>query len=290
MPPRDAPPRRAGLRTIGALARATHLGPTLAVTSMAAGLAAASGVRGGRLALLGAAVLAGQASVGWSNDVVDRHRDRAAGRADKPVAAGDVGARTVAASAGAALVLCAALSLALGPVAAAAHLGAVGVAWAYNLGLKGTPASPLPYAAAFALLPVVVAATAGGRAPAWVLAGAALLGAGAHCTNTLPDVEHDAATGVAGLPQRLGPRRSAVAGALLLGAGGAVAAAGLAGAGALGTAGMIAAGLGAALVVAVLVVGLRRADRLAFTLSMGAAAAVVVLLATAGPLLGPAAG
>src|ERR671920_483660 len=43
------------------------------------------------------------------------------------------------------------------------------------------------------------------------------LGAAAHLANVAPDIEDDLATGVRGLPHRLGARFSAVAGALLLG-------------------------------------------------------------------------
>lgn len=35
--------------------------------------------------------------------------------------------------------------------------------------------------------------------------GSAVLGVGAHLVNVLPDIEDDLATGVRGLPQRLGP-------------------------------------------------------------------------------------
>ena len=49
--------------------------------------------------------------------------------------------------------------------------------------------------------------------------GAALLGVGAHLLNVLPDLDDDAATGVRGLPHRLGPRRIApVAAAVLVAA------------------------------------------------------------------------
>ena len=37
-----------------------------------------------------------------------------------------------------------------------------------------------------------------------------------HLTNVLPDLEDDAATGVRGLPHRLGPRASAVVAAVAL--------------------------------------------------------------------------
>ena len=49
-----------------------------------------------------------------------------------------------------------------------------------------------------------------------MVAGGAL-GAAAHLANVAPDLEDDLATGVRGLPHRLGPRVSAVACALLLG-------------------------------------------------------------------------
>ena len=45
---------------------------------------------------VGAAVLAGQLSVGWHNDWLDAERDSAAARPDKPVATGAVSRRTVA--------------------------------------------------------------------------------------------------------------------------------------------------------------------------------------------------
>ncbi|RST21825.1 hypothetical protein EF908_19875, partial [Streptomyces sp. WAC04770] len=50
------------------LALACHPGPVVAVTSLACALAAGVGLSPGRFALVGAAVLAGQLSVGWCND------------------------------------------------------------------------------------------------------------------------------------------------------------------------------------------------------------------------------
>src|SRR3712207_95012 len=73
-----------------ALALATHPGPTVAVTVVATLLALAAGVAAGRAALVCAAVLAGQASIGWSNDWLDADRDRAVARSDKPVVQGTV--------------------------------------------------------------------------------------------------------------------------------------------------------------------------------------------------------
>ncbi|HYQ75724.1 UbiA family prenyltransferase, partial [Cellulomonas sp.] len=174
--------------------------------------------------------------------------------------------------------------LALGPAAALLHLALVGAAWAYNARLKSTPWSWLPYAVAFGGLPsVATLGVPGGAAlaPWWVTAGGALLGVGAHLANVLPDLEDDAATGVRGLPHRLGRRRTAfaAAGVLLLavavvalgppGAPGAVAAAGLA--------------LAAALAASGVAVALARpASRWPFGAAMAVAAVAVVLLVVQG--------
>lgn len=172
----------------------------------------------GKAVLLGAAVLCGQLSVGWSNDAIDAPLDTAAARRDKPIAVGDVSRRLVAACAAVAVLADIPLSLAVGVRPGLLHLVAVALAWAYNLGLKRTVASALPYAAAFGLVPVVVAAAKpGSPAPrtALVLAGIGC-GIAAHFANTVGDTAEDAMTGVRGLPQRLGPAAStAVAGAFI---------------------------------------------------------------------------
>jgi 4-hydroxybenzoate polyprenyltransferase len=178
---------------------------------------------GSRTGLLAAAVLCGQLSVGWANDAVDAPLDRRVGRPDKPIATGEVSRRTVATCAGIALVADIPLSLALGWRAGVAHLVAVGSAWLYDLGLKRTVASALPYAVSFGLVPVIVAAALpGSPRPQWTLVAAGVCcGVGAHFANTVGDTDDDAATGVRGLPQRVGPLRSTViAGVLVAIAGG----------------------------------------------------------------------
>ncbi|WP_461087842.1 UbiA family prenyltransferase [Streptomyces deserti] len=189
------------------LLRSCHLEPTLAVTVFVTALAVAAGRGVAGSAAVAAAVLAGQLSIGWCNDAVDAQRDTACGRSDKPVATGELPPRAVAVAAGTALGLCVPLSLLSGTAAGAAHLGGVVAAgWTYNLRLKNTVLSPLPYAVGFGSLPAFV--TLGLPSPSWpawwaVTAGA-LLGVGAHLVNVLPDIENDLATGVRGLPQRLG--------------------------------------------------------------------------------------
>jgi 4-hydroxybenzoate polyprenyltransferase len=158
------------------------------------------------------ATLTGQLFVGWSNDLLDSDLDRRQGRSDKPVAAGRIEPPQVRAAAAAALALCIPLSFANGAAAGLVHLAAVAGATAYNLGLKFGPASPLPFAISFGLLPSFVTLGLPGQqlAPAWATAAAALLGVGGHLTQTLPDIARDRAQGRKGIPHRLGPTLSAI--------------------------------------------------------------------------------
>ena len=200
------------------MVRACHPAPTVAVTALTAGLAALAGLPLGTGVLVVAAVFTGQLSIGWSNDALDAARDRVAGRTDKPVAAGRVSRRVVAAAAGVALVLTVALSLFLGLLPGAAALTVVACGWAYNLGVKATWFSFLPYAVAFGILPAVATLPLPGNPwPAgWAMLAGALLGVAAHLLNALPDLDDDLATGIRGLPHRLGRRATAVLGPALL--------------------------------------------------------------------------
>lgn len=212
---------KGALATAGALARACHPLPSLAVTAVAAGLVLGTDRPPLAALTVVAAVLAGQLSVGWLNDLVDAPRDALVGRAGKPVAAGAVAPAAVRAAVAAAAALAVLLSLPSGLAAAGVHTAALASAWAYDLGLKATAASALPYAVSFALLPAFVSTGLPGAPlpPPWLMAAAACLGCAAHFVNVLPDLADDAATGVRGLPHRLGPRASlAIAAALVLAA------------------------------------------------------------------------
>lgn len=266
------------------LLRATHFAPSVAVTTFATLLALAAG-RGAGSALVAVAVLAGQFSIGWANDWLDAGRDRAAGRSDKPLATGALQVHTVRTAALLALAVCVPLSLASGPVAGLVHLLAVALGWAYDLRLKATPLSVLPYAGAFALLPVFVLLGLPQGTPGawWVAVGGGLLGAGAHFVNALPDLGDDVRLGVLGLPQRLGARRSLLAAALLLGAGVGVVTLGPGGAlGGVRAVGLV-AGLGC--VTGAIVAGLAGRERLAFPLAIATSGVVVVALLSQGPAL-----
>lgn len=268
-------------RAIPALLAATHPGPTVFVSLVTVLLGAAAGLDAGRLALLGAAMLLNQASIGWANDWLDAARDRAARRRDKPAARGDVPIALVRSAALVAAPVSIALALPLGPGAVAANAVMLLSGWAYDLRLKATPLSVAPYLTGFGALPALATlALPDPRLPAWwAVAAAALLGAAAHFTNAAPDLDEDRAAGVHGLPHRVGRRASIVlAWVALLGAAVAL----LAGIGATPVAGAgVAASAG--LAVAGLATPLRRGtSRWAFRLVMLAALVDVGVLVLAG--------
>ena len=203
---------------VRALALSCHPLPSVAVTLLGAGLAALAGLSVGRATLVTAAVFTGQLSIGWSNDYLDAERDRAVHRSDKPVAVGAVSPRVAGIAAVVALIMTIALSAALGWPGGAAALLIVLCGWLYNLGLKGTVMSWLPYAIAFGMLPAAATLSASpSRWPAaWALSAGALLGVAAHLANVLPDLRGDVATGIRGLPHRLGARATALTAAAIL--------------------------------------------------------------------------
>jgi 4-hydroxybenzoate polyprenyltransferase len=201
-----------------ALALSCHPIPSVAVTALSAGLAALAGLPLGRGALVTGAVFTGQLSIGWSNDYIDADRDRASLRSDKPLATDAIAPSTVGIAAALAVLCTMALSALLGWPSGAVALLTVLTAWVYNLGLKGTVLSWLPYAVAFGLSPAIatLAASPPRWPAAWVLSVGVLLGIAAHLGNVLPDLGDDAATGIRGLAHRIGARATALTAAGLL--------------------------------------------------------------------------
>ena len=203
------------------LLKASHPEPGGAVTLAMTLLAVGVGHRGWSVLGVAAAIGATQLSVGWVNDWLDADRDRAAGRTDKPVASGVVSRRTVGVAGLVASLAVPLLGLPFG-AAAAICITLVGIfALLYDWPLKSTPLSVLPYLVAFGLMPAFVVLALPGHPwpPGWLVAAGALLGGGAHFANVLPDLADDAATGVVGLPHRIGATWSQVAaGGLLLAA------------------------------------------------------------------------
>jgi 4-hydroxybenzoate polyprenyltransferase len=208
------------------LIRAGHPGPSLAITAMIVllGTAGRPGVE--TLVVFAGAVLAGELSIGWSNDVFDARADAAAGRTDKPIVMGLISRRAVAVAAMSALLVGAVGSFFISMPTGVINLVMMAAGWAYNAGLKATLLSGLMYVVGFGLIPAFAASVspAHPRPPPWTTTAAALLGLGGHFANVLPDLAADRASGVRGLPQRIAAGRGGglavriVALTLLLGA------------------------------------------------------------------------
>ena len=276
----DAMPRFA------AIVAAAHAGPTTVVVAVTLALAIAAGLPADRTVTVTVMILAQQLSIGWSNDWLDSARDREAGRRDKPIARGDLPVRLIAVLAIVAAALALALSVTLGPAAAAAHAVFLASGWLYNAGLKRTLAATACYAVGFAMLPAIVTlADDPARAPApWAVAMGALLGVAAHFANVLPDPDDDARHGIRSLPHRLGPRAAGAVALLALAVAAALGVIGPAVDGSvLGLLSIAGAATGLLLLVAGVVV-LRQApaSRALFRIIMGSALAAVVSLLGAG--------
>lgn len=201
-------PQRSALRSVRLLLLSSHPGPTAAVTVLVLVLGAAIGLEPWRLVVLTLAVLAGQLSIGFSNDAIDASRDIAVGRTDKPIATGAIGRGTVAVASIVALVVALVLSLLVGVGTLVAHAVVIAGGWGYNAWMKRTPLSVVPFIVSFGTLPSLATLSAPDPRLAAVWAGAtgAILGISIHFTNALPDLADDRRTGVSGLPHRLGGR------------------------------------------------------------------------------------
>lgn len=210
----DVRPRGAPLR---ALIGSGHPKPVLAMTVLCSAMAVTTGRDLPGVVVVAAAVLTGQLSIGWLNDLCDAERDRDTGRADKPLALGAVSTRAVRVAAVTAGLACIPLSLASGILAGSLHLITIAAGWAYDLRLKASSASVLAFVVAMSLSPLFVVYGLPGspHPPWWLPAVTTLLGCGAHFGNVLRDLDDDLATGVRGLPQRLGTRTSRIAAVVL---------------------------------------------------------------------------
>jgi len=171
------------------------------------------------VALVFLASVAGQATVGWTNDVHDAAADRAAGRASKPTVRGELRPEDLRLP----ILFSATLTIpfsffAAGGVGGAAHIAAVGSALVYNFFLARTVWSWVPYAVSFALMPVFIAQASSSilLPPIPIVLLSVLVGVTAHVLNAIPDIDIDRETGWGGLAVSLGKRRSMIlAGALV---------------------------------------------------------------------------
>jgi 4-hydroxybenzoate polyprenyltransferase len=210
-------PRR-GTRLRAYLA-ATHFPQALAMVLLMTIATAVCGGSWSSVALVFLASAAGQATVGWTNDVHDAAADRAAGRSNKPTVRGELRPDDLRVP----ILVSATLTIPLSFVAAgwiggAAHIAAVASALAYNFFLARTVWSWVPYAVSFALMPVFIAQasslTLWPTVPVTLLS--VLVGVTAHLLNAIPDIAIDRDTGWGGLAVSLGKRWSMILAAVLV--------------------------------------------------------------------------
>jgi 4-hydroxybenzoate polyprenyltransferase len=167
---------------------------------------------------VGLAMLCIQAGIGATNDLVDAERD-AGQKPGKPIPRGLVGrgfAQVVAIGA-----FAVGLMLAAGSGATLVFLGAVtiGIGLLYDLRLKGTAWSWLPFAIGIPILPIFgwLGVTDSLPAPFLVLVPASVVaGAALAIANGAADVERDRAAGISSIATELGPARAWLVHAWLL--------------------------------------------------------------------------
>lgn len=202
---------------------ATHFGPTVLVVTVSFCLALTQYSGFGSLEVAGA-ILMGQCVVGWSNDLIDLPLDAAAARQNKPLVSGKIAPAELKRAITGALFLCFLLSY-LGPLGVkGTGVHALGLlsATLYNLKLKNTWFSVLPYIFSFGALPWAIYLSAGKAPSTWLVFGFIFFASAFHFLNVVKDLEWDLRQGVNGLPQRLGKGRSIAIAVLLILAGVAV--------------------------------------------------------------------
>ena len=185
--------------------RAAHFGPTVIVTtaSFLLSLSQYSIIDSLRVAI---AIFAGQLVVGWSNDFIDAPLDIAAHRTKKPIVSKEINPEQLKGSIVFALVAAVLLSLfsPLGLTGTLIHFLGILSATFYNLKLKSTIISPLPYIVSFGALPWAIYLPVGNQPPLWLFIDFMLIAVAFHFFNVLKDFQWDINQGVLGLPQRLG--------------------------------------------------------------------------------------
>jgi len=194
-------------RTSFALLRLAHPLPTMLNAVAAAALATVAGAGASAAALAALTMLGVHTCVGASNDYLDRHRD--SGRHEKPIASGELRphAGLLLAALGLAVGLAAAAQVSLPTLALAVCGACIGVL--YNVWLKRTALSWLPFALGVSIIPAFAWSTVGREIPAPVLAlslAALPGGAALALQNSLADRALDLQSGMRSAAVRLGER------------------------------------------------------------------------------------
>jgi 4-hydroxybenzoate polyprenyltransferase len=107
----------------------------------------------------------------------------------------------------------------LGVSGSAIHFLGLLSATAYNLKLKSTLFSVVPYMISFGALPWAIYVAAGTSPPIWIVLGFILIASAFHFLNVLKDMESDVGLGILGLPQVIGRKRSVNVAIVLIGLG-----------------------------------------------------------------------
>ncbi len=192
-----------------AFLRAAHFGPTIIVTTITflLSLSQYSPIDALRVGL---AIFAGQLVVGWTNDFIDAPLDIAAQRTKKPIVSKELDPDQLKKSVLIALVAALLLSLfsPLGLTGTLIHFLGILSATLYNLKLKPTVLSPLPYIVSFGSLPWAIYLPAGNQPPLWLFIDFMLIAVAFHFFKVLKDFQWDVNQGILGLPQRIGKNAS----------------------------------------------------------------------------------
>ncbi len=205
------------MKMVKGLLKAAHFGPTLIVTAISFAFATYYWWEGPAF-VIAFGVFTGQLIVGWSNDLYDYDDDLRHQRTKKPLVSGLITKQYLQKWLRFMLPFSFVANL-LGPLGVKGGLVyMLGIACgvAYNFYFKFSILSPLPYAIAFAALPSSVVISKDLNPPVWMLLGGALFGMAAHFINVIKDMDQDQASGIKGLPQRLGKVNSIVAAAILI--------------------------------------------------------------------------
>jgi 4-hydroxybenzoate polyprenyltransferase len=208
------------MKKLKGLLKATHFGPTLIVTAISFGFATYYWWEGPAF-VIAFGVFTGQLVVGWSNDLYDLEDDLKHQRSNKPLVSGLITKQYLQKWLRFMLPFSFVANL-LGPLGikgGSVYMLGIACGVAYNFYFKFSFLSPLPYAIAFAALPSCVVVSKNLNPPLWMLLGGALFGMAAHFINVIKDMDQDQASGIKGLPQRLGKSKSIAAAAVLIAAG-----------------------------------------------------------------------
>jgi 4-hydroxybenzoate polyprenyltransferase len=205
------------MKKLKGLLKAAHFGPTLIVTAISFGFARHYWWEGPAY-VIALGVFIGQLVVGWSNDLYDFDDDLKHQRINKPLVSGLITKQLLQKWLRFMLPFSFVANL-LGPLGikgGLVYMLGIACGVAYNFYFKFNLFSPLPYAVAFAALPSCVVISKDSNPPLWMLIGGALFGMAAHFINVIKDMDQDQASGIKGLPQRLGKTKSIAAAAVLI--------------------------------------------------------------------------